>query len=231
MTAIQSMLEKYEGNRVIRGLIQLIPFGMGSSLDVILSKTLDKIQNERVTAFFDELAAGNVVVDEELLRSEDFLHCYFSTTKYALNSRRHEKIQMFARLLKSSLLDDGPKGVDEYEDFLKILDELSYRELKALSLLDEYSGRIREEEQNDLQWTNTFWDEFEKRLPIELSMPLDEVPNFLTRISRTGCYETFKGGYFDSEEGIGKLTPMYHRLKKFIIDYENKGYRDRTPHH
>jgi len=219
----QVLLKKYEGNRVIRGLIQLIPFGIGSSIDVILTITLDKINTERATVFFDELAAGNVIVDEELLRSEDFLHCYFSTAKYALNSRRREKIKMFARLLKCSLKDSDLKDVDEYEDFLKILDELSYRELKALSLWDEFSNWTRDKEENDFQWTNKFWKEFDNRLASELSISQDEIPDFLTRISRTGCYETFKGGYFDSEGGIGKLTPTYHRLKNFIIDNECEG--------
>jgi hypothetical protein len=223
MKMLQPLLEKYKGNRVIRGLIQLVPFGIGGAIDVILVETLNNIQHERATAFFDELATGNIVVDENLLRSEDFLHCYFSSAKYALNSRRREKIKMFARLLKSSLSEEGPKSVDEYEDFLKILDELSYRELLALSILDEYSNRPREEEHNDLQWTNTFWSEFEKRLPQELLIPAEEIAGFMDRISRTGCYEMFKGGYWDYEGGKGKLTPIYHRLKRFILDSETKG--------
>lgn len=222
MNNLQPLLEKYEGNRVIRGLIQLIPCGIGGAVDVILAKTSENIQSERASTFFDELAKGNIVVDENLLKSEDFLHCYFSTAKYALNSRRREKIQMFARLLKSSLSKEGPKNVDEYEDFLKILDELSYRELLALSILDQYSNRPREKEHNDLQWTITFWSEFEERLPQELSMPADEVVYFMDRIARTGCYETFKGGGFFYEGGKGKLTPIYHRLKRFILSSETK---------
>lgn len=220
---LQPLFEKYKGNRVIRGLIQLTPLGIGGAFDVVLIETLEKIRKERAFAFYDELAAGNIVVDDCLLRSEDFLHCYFSTAKYALNSRRREKFKMFARLLKSSLTEEGPKSVDEYEDFLKVLDELSYRELLALSILDEYSSRPRGRDQNDCQWTDTFWNEFKKRLPQELSMPADEVADFMDRISRTGCYEMFKGGYFDYEGGKGKLTPIYHRLKKFILDNEIKG--------
>ena len=87
-------------------------------------------------AFFDELAKGDVIVDEELLKSEDFLHAYFATTKYALNTRRREKIEMFARLLKSSITEKDISSIDEYEDLLKVLDELSYRELLALRILE-----------------------------------------------------------------------------------------------
>jgi hypothetical protein len=218
MNTLQPLLEKYEGNRVIRGLIQLVPFGIGSAVDVILTKTLENIQEERAYAFFDELAYGNVVVDERLLESEDFLHAYYATTKFALNSRRREKISMFARLLKSSLTETEISNIDEYEEFLKMLDDLSYRELMALKILDEYGLTPRTEEQNDLQWSCEFWEEFEQRLLEELEIPKDQITAFMNRIARTGCYEMFMGGYLDYTGGKGKLTPIYYRLKKFIED-------------
>ena len=153
------LLEKYAGSRIVRALIQLIQIplgqfsiGLGGAIDVVLMQTLANIRRDRAKSFFDELDRGNVLIDESLLQSEDFLHCYFATAKYALNSRRREKIQMFARLLKSSLSSDGPQGVDEYEDFLKILDELSYRELQALKILDTFSDRERKKDQNEIQW-------------------------------------------------------------------------------
>jgi len=218
MNKFQSLLTKYESNRVIRGLIQLVPLGIGSAIDVVLTKTLENIKDERANAFFDELATGNVIVDESLLESEDFLHAYYATTKAALNSRRREKIRMFARLLKNSLNENEISNLDEYEDFVKILDELSYRELIALNILDEYSVTPRSEDQSDLNWTDQFWDKFEKRLTDELSIPGDQVVDFMNRISRTGCYEMFMGGYMDYTGGRGKLTSTYQRLKKFIED-------------
>jgi hypothetical protein len=215
-TSTERLLVRYEGNRVVRGLVQLIPFGVGGALDVVLVGTLNKIREERSRVFFDELAKTSKPLDPSILQSEDFLHCYFSTARYALNSRRREKIEMFARLLKSSLGDAGPKDVDEYEEFLEILDDLSYRELRALALLDNFSNQPRSADQNDLQWTNTFWDEFEGRVVRELGIPKDEVSDFMNRISRTGCYEVFTGGYWDYTAGKGKLTPIYRRLKHFV---------------
>ena len=138
------------------------------------------------------------------------------------NSRRREKIKMFARLLKSSLTECDLAGIDEYEDFLNILDEISYRELLALAIMDEYSTRPRTEKQNDLEWVGTFWDEFESRLSKELNIPSNQVADFMNRIARTGCYEMFTGTYWDYTGGKGKLTPTYQRLKRFIIDNSAK---------
>jgi CRISPR/Cas system CSM-associated protein Csm2 small subunit len=212
----ENLLARYEGNRVVRGLVQLIPFGIGGALDVVITKTLSNIREERSRAFFDELTKTSRQLEPTVLESEDFLHCYFATVRYALNSRRREKIQMFARLLKASLGETGPRDVDEYEEFLEILDDLTFRELQALAIMDSFSVRPRTPEQNNLQWTNTFWDEFEDRIVRELRVPKDEVSDFLNRISRTACYEIFTGGYMDYTGGKGKLTPTYRRLKRFI---------------
>jgi hypothetical protein len=212
----ENLLARYEDNRVVRGLVQLIPFGIGGALDVVITKTLSNIREERSRAFFDELIKTSKPLEPTVLESEDFLHCYFSTVRYALNSRRREKIQMFARLLKTSLGETGPRDVDEYEEFLAILDDLTFRELQTLTIMDAFSDRPRTPDLNDLQWSNTFWDEFEDRIVRELGVPNDEVRDFLSRISRTACYEVFTGGYFDYTGGKGKLTPTYRRLKRFI---------------
>ena len=127
---------------------------------------------------------------------------------------------MFARLLKSSLTEKDISNIDEYEDFLKVLDELSYRELLALRILDKYSSTARSEAQKDLKWTNQFWDKFEEDITNELKIPKDQIASFMDKIARTGCYEMFTGAYWDYTGGKGKLTSMYWRLKKFIEDSE-----------
>jgi hypothetical protein len=212
-----NLLERYERNPALRGLIQLIPFGIGSGIDVALCTQLENIRNERIKTFFDELGNGSIVISTELLNSEDFLHCYFATVKAALNSRRREKIGMFARLLKSSACDDRFSNTDEYEEYLGILDELSYRELTILFKLYrfEFEHPMKENE-NDLQRANYFWSEFTREIVEQIGVPSEEIPAVLTRLNRTGCYETFVGAYWDYEGGQGKTTPTFERLKELI---------------
>lgn len=58
--------------------MQLAPLGIGSAIDVTLSGFIDKIRKNRIETFFDELESGHIALTEELIRSEPFLHCYFS---------------------------------------------------------------------------------------------------------------------------------------------------------
>ena len=96
MSDTKKFLTRYEGKRVIRPLIQFILPGIGSTIDIVLIQTLDKIRHDRARAFLDELAKENLISDKELLRSEDFLHCYITTIQVALKTRNPEKIRMFA---------------------------------------------------------------------------------------------------------------------------------------
>lgn len=123
---------------------------------------------------------------------------------------------MFARLLKSSTLTDSFLSTDEYEEYLKILDELSYRELLILFILEKYeSNSISKDDKTGAQAIHPFWDRFYEEIEKKLSIPKNEIDAVLTRLNRTGCYETIIG-YLDETGTEGNLTPTYFRLKKLI---------------
>jgi hypothetical protein len=212
-----TLLERYNRSTIIRALIQLIPFSVGGAVDVFLMGRLETIRAERAKAFFDELSKSEAILTPDVVDSEDFLHRYFATVKCALNTRRREKIEAFARLLKTSL-DRGhaSSDADIYEDFLSILDDLSYREIRALALLEHYYQTPRTEDQNDLQWTSLFWEDFVAVAGKELSLQAEEFVDFMNRIARTGCYEMFTGSYMGYTGGKGRLTPTYFKLKRML---------------
>lgn len=212
-----SLMEKYEKNPVLRGLMQLVPLGIGSVIDVALCTEIERIREERVKTFFDELERGNIALSIDLLESEDFLHCFFATSKAAFNTRRREKIEFFARLLKSTLVDGNYSCTDEFEDYLNILDDLSFRELMILIKLDKFETEYPfSEGENDLQRANRFWEMYCVELTRDLAIPLDEINATLTRLNRSGCYETFIGAYFSYTGGKGKTTSTFKRLKQLI---------------
>jgi len=88
----------------VRALMQLLgtcTLGVASAADAGLVTQIQNMQEDRLRAFFEELDKGNVALTDEIIKSENFLHAFFATTKASLNTRRKEKIRMFAR--KSSV--------------------------------------------------------------------------------------------------------------------------------
>jgi hypothetical protein len=217
----EDLIRRYETNPVIRGLVQLIPFGIGSGVEVALMTTVNNIRQDRLKTFFDELAAGSIELTPLCIESEDFLHAYFSTIKAALNTRRREKIRLFANLLKTSYTTEALNDIDEYEEFLRILDEMSYRELLILLKLYHFENEhSNEEPKNDWKRAEQFWDTFLFEMVRDLGIKEDEVFYFLQRLERTGCYETFHG-FWGNDKKLGRITPSFYRLK-LLIDPTNK---------
>ena len=110
MADVVSLAGRYERNPVLRALARLIPYG--SAVEVATLAVVDKIREDRVRTFFDELGTTNAIDNPDLLHSEDLIHRFLSTLKFAMNTRQREKICWFARLLKTSMEgDDGLSDV------------------------------------------------------------------------------------------------------------------------
>lgn len=217
-TPTESSLECYSKHPALRGLVNVIP-AVGPLIDGVIVEIWERLRAKRLREFFDQLAQGNVLVTEEQVANEEFVHCFIATSKAVMFTNRHEKIEMFARLLESVVKRTNDFSIDEYEEFLNILDELSYRELLVLHILDRYSRTPRKNHQNDLQWTCTFWDEFVYEIRERLQVHPAQITSILTRLARTGCYEIFTG-YYDTKGDKGQLTPLYYHLKTLVYKYD-----------
>jgi hypothetical protein len=211
----------YENTRGVRALVQLIP-NVGGAADMLLIDNLERIRAERAKAFFDELAKGDVLLTSDLIQSEDFLHSYFATVRAAFNTKRREKIRWFAQLLLTGADYDSTLRLDDsYEEFLKILDELSYREICILATLLKHENQIHKStDETEPQWTMRFWAQFVDEVVNKFRIPQDELDYFLARTSRAATfisYRNFGPVYYDGDlGGKGRLTPIFRKLAQYI---------------
>lgn len=209
----ERLAARYEKNPIIRALVQLIPWGVGSAADVAITTVLARIREERAREFFDQLASGELELTQEQIATEDFLHAYFATARAALNTRRREKIRLFAQLFANYAGKGLVGDSDVYEEYLSILDDLSYREFQILLILKRHQDCTpRQPQQNDLQWSSTFWDAFLDSVVSEVGIPRQEIPGILARLNRTGLYKTIVGTFLGYGGDQGLLTPNFDRF-------------------
>jgi len=208
---VLELAKRYEKSPVIRALVQLIPLGIGGAADAALTTIISNIREDRARTFFDELAAQGLPLTEKEMQSEDFLHAYFATCKAALNTRRREKIRLFAGLLHNYA--SNPTEFEEFEEHLSVLDDLSYREFQVLVILKQYEeANPQRQEENELKRANRFWDGFLAECATKLKIPTEEINGMLTRLNRTGLYQTIVGAYLDYSGDRGRLTPNFYRF-------------------
>ena len=150
------------------------------------------------------------------MRSTEFIEGFIAAAARVENTRREEKIRLFALLFRS-YWETGtftPESFDQYEEELAIVDELSYREFMLLSILDRLEQQHPlQPGMNRLQRARTFWTEFQKKAAETLGIDPAEVEAHLQRLSRTGLYQPITGSYLDYEGGLGYLTLRFVRLK------------------
>ena len=200
---LEDLGKAYEKQPVIRSLIQLVPCGIGSAFDTALTMYVSKIRQERTRIFFDELAKGNILLTPEQIANEDFLHAYFATVKAALNTRKHQKIRLFARLLNSFSNEktdtDTDTDTDTYEELLAVLDDLTIREVLTLLLLRDLETKVSflNEKENPCQRATRFWNSFFKHSRNQGRHT--KLGNYWISdaANRTGLYQTFVG-YMDN---------------------------------
>jgi hypothetical protein len=152
-----------------------------------------------------------------LRHSVDFLQCYFSTLRAAINTRHRDKIRMFAKLLNSSLTQPNPASVDEFEELLAVLDMVTLREFGVLNdLRNNELHHPPKAEENELQNAWHYWDNFRKESIEKFSIPENAFTAFMAKLERTGLYLRITGGFTDYQGDIGRTTPLFARLLEFI---------------
>ena len=219
---LAELADRYKDRPLVRGLVQLIPAGIGSAVETALLTKLANYRAGRLRVFFDELAEGKLSLTPDIIESEDFLHAFDATTRAVLRARRTEKVKLLARLLKSSFRDEGPASIDEYEELLAILDDLSFREIKVLAILarHERDTAFRPED-NDLQRANKAWPGFETEVQARLGISPEQLAPVLVRIQRSGCFAEITGGYWGYVGGRGRLTGLFQRLQDVVGDLDD----------
>tara|TARA_R110002050_G_scaffold113424_4_gene228263 strand:- start:44 stop:745 length:702 start_codon:yes stop_codon:yes gene_type:complete len=205
----------YESDKTIQSIIHFS--GISIFFEQFVSQRVKEIRLERTKTFFSNLELGKINLSDEIIKSEDFLHKFVISYKAVLNTRRREKIIMFSNLFRTSLFEKGIEDVDTFEDYLKILDELSYREIQALNLLESFYSTPKDLEETDLKWTSKFWNDFVLTLSETINISPNKVDDFIKRITRSGCYELFTGVYVNDTGSKGKLTPTFFDLKDFAL--------------
>lgn len=214
-------LIQYYDNSGIRSLVSLIPYA-GGIVDIQIMETIQRIRKDRAKTFFDELAKGNIELDDETINSEPFLHSYFSTFKSVMETARREKIALIARYFNYHVKTNSFKDTDEYEFFFKILDDLTYQELDLLMILANFEKEhpIEGDNLNDrLAANKVFWKEFSSKIIQEHDLKNeDELNGVLIRITRSGCLHYPMRTARDLSPISAATTSLFSNLLERIIN-------------
>lgn len=209
------------GHPLSRAVIAEVPV-LGSILNDVMVGTRSRLADDRFKTFIDELKKTGKVPTPEQLHDNEFAHAVLETTRAAVNAHREEKIRRFARLLSNYDRIVLGSTIDDYEELLGILNELTDKEFQILLFL-------RKNEDDDLpnrKYTGGFpyhyWPHFEADAAGK-GVPKNEMQGYLQRLARSGC--VFMVGNPQSPI-IARTTPTFRRLVDLV---EPPGNKEKVP--
>jgi hypothetical protein len=221
-------METYSRNPTVRGIVEVtkaLPI-VGSIMaifDASVLASLEQYREKQFQIFLDEIASSGLNPDVPIPDSKqgDVIRAILITTEAVARSHREEKIRAFARLLISGLQEPPRIAIlDEFDDYVSILDEVSWREWQMMAILSEYEDRYRSvTHEPDYKEIREYWDKFVADLTLRLGIPAPEASGLIARLGRTGLYEVLVVSLYGGNVTVGTLTGTYYRLAEVLHDY------------
>lgn len=193
-------------------------WAIGSGIDAIVAAGARKLQLKRLHKLLDELEELGVQVTEEQVKSDDTMHVLLRTIDVATCAARGEKTRLLARMLGEYLEQGVIKTVDEYEEMLSLVDDLSWRELHVIVILRQEEVKL-ERVGAESPWRTEDWNRFIARVEDETGVSVDHLPGFLTRLSRTGLCKPVTGAYVSYVGGHYVTTPNLDSFMEMLEEH------------
>lgn len=127
--------------------IKTVPF-LGDLIDDSLEYTLTEFQNRKQQQLLEVINNASVgSVTSDMVNDVEFIMS-FAKTRNAVNKVLNgDKVKFYGNLLTNGYLNGKEKiSTDEFEEYIELINTLSYRELEYLSFFkefsNEYNGRL-----------------------------------------------------------------------------------------
>lgn len=200
------------GHPSSRAVIAQVPV-LGAMLNDAISDKRSHLAKERFNTYIDELNKTGNAPTLEQLNVNDFAHAVLETTRAAVNAHREEKIRRFARLLSNYQRIVVTNNIDDYEELLGILNDLTDKEFQILLLLrnhedDDHPSRKR----TSASVPYPYWRPFQRDAEAK-GVPPTELQGYFQRLARTGCVYMITGS---ATGQLARTTPLFHRLVSVV---------------
>lgn len=139
----------------------IVPFG--DVIDTNINEIVNNFIKQKQEIFLDEILKNDIELCTVDVNDVEFIMNFKKTLDAVNRLSNNDKIKYFANLLRNGYMKKEKISNDEYEEFLRVLNDLSYREINYIFFLYDFENKNDKENKN--YWYN-FMSEFEKNFQI-----------------------------------------------------------------
>lgn len=199
-----------------------------AQFDVALTKAVERKRLANVADFLDECARTFPPDTKiEQLERDEFIRSFDLVADAIRFVRNREKIKFFARLLRNALSITNKQETDENEQLIRVIDDLSHRELELLALIAAYDkeyplssavARLTAGPGARRHAHNQTWPQFRDGVIKRYGMNYEDFEDALARLNRTGLCMCPMRGPQDAGPIYPHVTRLFYRLRDIILD-------------
>ncbi len=212
------LASKVYGDQILlRAAINAIPT-IGGPIDILLSFSGQNFVIKRIETFIKELneqvsQLTEDKINKDFLTTEQGFDLIVKAFNSASRTRQQEKLRLYSKIVKGTLIEGKEFEEDEPEMFLRVIEELTVKELKIARCLYELKETKEQNEndgidcgENDADWLSNKYKEFDK----------DELISIFIRLERTGLIRELVGMYMGYMGGRYLINPLFKKFMTFI---------------
>lgn len=218
--------------KILLNTLNIIP-AVGSTLETGVDSSLNflfkKKQEERLLSIC-EIIISDDKITSEMVKDVKEIMSFAKMLDVARKLITNDKLDYLARLYKN-LISQDEKDYDEYEEFLRRLDELSFREIEMLHILDELDlviedlntkkqggdGSFEEGRHNQIVRIESKWLKFQDIIEKKFQIDSLDLQGYMQSISRSGFCVQYKVTDMPIRaNSIYGITKFYRNFAKMI---------------
>lgn len=171
--------------------IKTVPF-IGDLIDDSLEYTLTDFQSKKQQQLLEVITNAPIgTVTSDMINDVEFILSFAKTRNAVSKLLNGDKVKFYGNLLANGYLSERDKiSTDEFEEYLELINSLSYRELEYLSFFKEFSNKHRGRlvYQNWKQFSIEFRKKFQNRNAYSAFKRLQRT-GFISEVIETGDVE------------------------------------------
>lgn len=204
---------------IIAGLVGLVP-SFGGLFSSTIGQVMNDFQEKKRQEFLNVILSDEQMITTEMVSDVEFIMNFAKTLDVVNRLASNDKVVYLGNLLKNSYFTTDKINNCEYEEYLALLSELSYREIFILIEYDRRCSNLPQNEEIRFSVFNSVQDIFITEMSSKFSCSRGEIADIMRRLESKGlCVFQTAHGYGESSSMLanGVVTDYFKKLSERII--------------